>query len=282
LDLGITARFSNGNLIYQNNTHAYSFALPGGAFALTKNVFVDGIKWSPLPVDPLCTYQDSVQIISIVFPAFNSSVHYDPVVSINSLQPVSASQGISYFVSVIISIAIGLGPLYLLKLDTSDWYKDLITPEFLPPSNYIWPLLVLAYTFIGCSLAAFYVVDKKVNNIGQAPVDIGYSLLFIQFSLGWAASFVFLMLHRVGLVTILLAALFSISLINIGVFWEVSPLAGTLMIPFALWMGYSTAVSFMTWRLNADISFTELGQDPNSVNSTASYARQISSFDVDD
>jgi tryptophan-rich sensory protein len=33
-------------------------------------------------------------------------------------------------------------------------------------------------------------------------------------------------------------------------FWRIRPLAGILLLPYLLWVGFATALTFAVWRLN--------------------------------
>jgi tryptophan-rich sensory protein len=47
------------------------------------------------------------------------------------------------------------------------------------------------------------------------------------------------------------AAATGVFVATLAAFWRVKRVAGALMVPYALWVGFATALNFAIWRLNA-------------------------------
>jgi tryptophan-rich sensory protein len=47
-----------------------------------------------------------------------------------------------------------------------------------------------------------------------------------------------------------IVVLWLLIVMTLILFWERSRVAGALMLPYALWVGFASALNFQIWRLN--------------------------------
>jgi tryptophan-rich sensory protein len=50
-----------------------------------------------------------------------------------------------------------------------------------------------------------------------------------------------------------IAALFALVLGLVVMFWRIRPLAGAMLVPYLLWVGFATALTVAVWRLNPGV-----------------------------
>jgi len=123
------------------------------------------------------------------------------------------------------------------------WYFALRKPSW-TPANWlfgpVWTILYLAIAYAGWS-----VWRAKAVSVTKPML-----LWLLQLLLNGLWSWLFFGLHRPDLAFIDIAALF----VAIGCFIvsanKVSPVAAWLFVPYALWVGFASALNLAIWRMN--------------------------------
>lgn len=129
-------------------------------------------------------------------------------------------------------------------VSTGGWYAGLVKPSWNPPGWLFGPVWTLLYTLM--AVAAWLVWREggwKVQRraLGWYLVQWGMNALWTPLFFG---------LHRPGLAFAEILALDMAVLGTLAVFWRVKRLAGALLVPYALWVGFATLLNFTIWRLN--------------------------------
>ena len=126
-----------------------------------------------------------------------------------------------------------------------EWYANLEKPGFTPPSWVFGP----AWTTLYCLMAiAAWLVWRERKTVKVAPA---LAMFLLQLLINGAWSPLFFGAHQIA------AALITILVLDIAVvmtivrFWRVRPLAGLLLVPYLLWIGFATALNFSIWQLNS-------------------------------
>lgn len=73
-------------------------------------------------------------------------------------------------------------------------------------------------------------------------------LFIIQLMLNAIWSWIFFGLHMPGLAFVEIAVLWLTILATTVAFWQHSPLAGGLLIPYLLWVGFALLLNFSIWQ----------------------------------
>lgn len=83
--------------------------------------------------------------------------------------------------------------------------------------------------------------------------DAGAALILFagQLVLNALWSYLFFGLHRVDLAFYEILVLWSLILIVMILFWRESRLAGALMLPYLVWVGFASVLNYTLWRLNS-------------------------------
>jgi tryptophan-rich sensory protein len=133
------------------------------------------------------------------------------------------------------------------SIQAKSFYGQLTQPTWAPPPWVFGPVWSVLYVMI--AIAAWLVwrcggfrsqrIALSVY-FGQLVLNALWSWLFFAWHLG-AAAFVDIVLLWVLIVATLIA------------FWRVRPLAGTLFIPYLLWVSFAAVLNYSIWRLNPQL-----------------------------
>ena len=124
------------------------------------------------------------------------------------------------------------------------WYDQQLKPKGTPPPWLFGPV----WTFLYVSMAfAAWVVWRRV---GWPAAAHPMALFLIQLFFNGAWTWIFFGLHRRGLALIDIAVLWIAIVATMLAFWQVSPAAGALLIPYLAWVTYATYLSGASWWLN--------------------------------
>jgi tryptophan-rich sensory protein len=141
-------------------------------------------------------------------------------------------------------IAGGIGSFFTFP-SIQGWYSTLNKPFFNPPNWVFGPVWTLLYVLMGIS--AYLVYEKGFK---QKKVRIALAMFDIQLFLNvlWSLLFFGLQSPLYGLLCII-ALWFSIAL-TMAKFYKISRTAGSLMIPYLLWVSFASILNLFIWRLN--------------------------------
>lgn len=155
----------------------------------------------------------------------------------------------SNLLKLILSIAVCLMAGAVGSYFTADaipgWYETLNKPEFNPPNWVFGPVWTILYILMGISL--FLVWKEGPGNTKVKPAML---MFWVQLALNVLWSVVFFGMKNIsgGLLVIIL--LWISILITILRFRKISAVAGTLLVPYILWVTFASALNFFFYRLN--------------------------------
>ena len=142
-------------------------------------------------------------------------------------------------------IAAGIGGTAVI--DAGTFYRQLVRPEWAPPSWVFGPVWTVLYVFMG--VAAWLV--WRAEGFRGARVALSLFLVQLAFNALWTWLFFGWKLGAVSFAEILLLwALITATLIA---FWRISRVAGALLIPYLLWVSFALVLNWRLWHLNARI-----------------------------
>ncbi len=127
---------------------------------------------------------------------------------------------------------------------TGDWYQTIAKPSWTPPGWIFGPVWTLLY--IAMAVAAWLVWLEG----GWKSNRIALSLYIVQLIFNAAWSWLFFGVHTIGGALVDIVILWLLILTTLILFWRRRPTAGLLLLPYALWVGFATALNFQIWRLN--------------------------------
>ena len=126
-----------------------------------------------------------------------------------------------------------------------DWYRSIAKPSWTPPGWLFGPVWTLLYLMIGVAgYLAFGQTDGRVRTIA-------FTVYGLQLLLNALWSWLFFGLERPGLAFVDIVALLALIGLNIALFLPISRTAGLLLVPYALWVTFASALNLSIWRLNS-------------------------------
>lgn len=134
-------------------------------------------------------------------------------------------------------------PITIQSIPT--WYASLHKPFFNPPNSIFGPVWTTLYFLMGVSLFAVWQKGMQKSRVRRA---VGIFALQLFLNLCW--SFVFFGGKSIagGLIVILLLLLLIIATIKL--FYPLSKWAAYLLIPYAAWVSFATALNASLLFLN--------------------------------
>ena len=132
------------------------------------------------------------------------------------------------------------------------WYAGLAKPSFNPPNWVFGPVWTLLFTLMGVSLYMVWESRQKRSK------RTAYILFGLQLTLNVLWSAVFFGLHQPDFALAVIVALLAAVVATIVAFWPFSRTAAILLMPYALWICFASA-------LNGAVSI--LNPHPNGVGS---------------
>lgn len=124
------------------------------------------------------------------------------------------------------------------------WFDKLIKPFFMPPGwvfGSVWPIL---YVLLGLALALVLSEppsDKRRNAL---------ILFFAQLALNFAWPPVFFAAHAIQPALAIIVVMAGIAALAAGLFRQIRPVAGVLMLPYLLWLCFAAALNSAIGNLN--------------------------------
>jgi len=125
------------------------------------------------------------------------------------------------------------------------WYSFINKPLWTPPAFLFGP--VWTFLYITMAIAAFLVWQKGCH---RKMVQVGLTLYALQLGFNFLWSVLFFGFHALGFAAAEILILLVFILANIIVFWHSSKTAALLLVPYALWVSFATALTIAVWQLN--------------------------------
>ena len=164
--------------------------------------------------------------------------HENTYTSMNKLRQIA---GLVVSLLIVFGIAT-LGGL-LTNLSVATWYPTLNKPSWTPSGATIGAIWTILYTVMGI---AAWIVWRSGSGGRQRPLAI-YALQLLL-NAGWSA--LFFGLRSPGLALLEICILWLAILATSLTFWKVSKLAGVLMVPYLIWVGFAGVLNALIWKMN--------------------------------
>jgi translocator protein len=131
-----------------------------------------------------------------------------------------------------------------LFVSADGWYAGLVKPAWNPPAWVFAPAWTALYILM--ALAAWLVWREGGWREQSRPL----SLFLVQLLLNALWTPLFFGLHQPGWALAELLLLWLVLAVTLLLFWRVSHLAGTLLLPYLAWVSFAAALNFAMWQLN--------------------------------
>jgi tryptophan-rich sensory protein len=153
---------------------------------------------------------------------------------------------INIIVWVIICLAVSIMGGLFSRDASSDWYDELIKPQFTPPDwafGVVWPFL---YILMGIAASIIWQVGIHRKEVKTAVI-----LFFAQLILNLIWTPIFFGLHMIALALVEIVILWCAIFLTIVTFWKVERLAALLLIPYISWVTFAIALNASIFILNS-------------------------------
>ncbi len=124
-------------------------------------------------------------------------------------------------------------------VDTGPWYDSLNRPAWTPPSWVFGPVWTLLYLLMG--IAAWRVWAKYGFGDRRARLSLVVFLVHLILNAAW--TWLFFGLHMITAAAIEIVVLWAMILALVVLFWKRDRLAGSLLVPYLLWVTYAVTLS---------------------------------------
>ncbi|TDY04155.1 TspO/MBR family protein [Thiohalophilus thiocyanatoxydans] len=130
------------------------------------------------------------------------------------------------------------------SIEAGSFYLQLERPAWAPPGSVFSP--VWTTLFVLMAIAAWLV--WRTNGVAGARVAL--SLYFVQLVFNVLWSWLFFGWHLGGWAFAEVLLLWGLILATLVAFWHTSHLAGVLLVPYLLWVGFAVILNYTVWQLN--------------------------------
>ncbi len=130
------------------------------------------------------------------------------------------------------------------SVNAASFYAPLVRPAWAPPGWLFGPVWTVLYLMM--AIAAWLVWRER----GRAGARTALSLWVVQLAANALWSWLFFAWRRGALAFGEVLLLWVLVALTLVAFWRIRPLAGMLLLPYLLWVGFATALTFAVWRLN--------------------------------
>ena len=129
-------------------------------------------------------------------------------------------------------------------VSTGGWYAELAKPAWNPPGWIFGPVWTILYAMM--AVAAWRVWRRG----GWAVQKVALGLFVVQWALNALWTPLFFGLHQPGWALAEILVLLVAILASMRAFWRVDRTAGLLLLPYALWVTFATALNWTIWMMN--------------------------------
>ena len=158
-------------------------------------------------------------------------------------RPVFRLAGLVFWVGICFLVA-WTGALVSPGIAPSDWYDALNKPAWNPPDWVFGPVWTALYTMMG--VAAWLVWDK----FGFLAARAALAVFLIQLVLNGLWSRIFFGMQEPGWAFLQIILLLAAIIITAILFFRKRTMAGWLMVPYMIWVGYASTLNGAIWLMN--------------------------------
>ncbi|HET9679267.1 MAG TPA: TspO/MBR family protein [Gammaproteobacteria bacterium] len=132
----------------------------------------------------------------------------------------------------------------IASIQAATFYSQLTRPNWAPPPEVFGPVWTALYLLIG--IAAWLV--WRVGGFRHASIAL--CLFLVQLVVNALWSWLFFGWHQGALAFADIIMLWVLIVATLVAFWRIKPLAGAILIPYLLWVGFAAALNYAVWQLN--------------------------------
>jgi tryptophan-rich sensory protein len=128
------------------------------------------------------------------------------------------------------------------SVDAASFYAQLSRPSWAPPASVFGPVWSALYALMGVSA---WLVWRS-----PGPKGVALGLFGAQLAANALWSWMFFAWHRGALAAVEVLVLLALIVATAVAFWRTSRLAALLLVPYLLWVGFASVLTWTLWRSN--------------------------------
>lgn len=152
---------------------------------------------------------------------------------------------IKFVISILLCYAAGFVGSVFTRPAIPTWYVTLNKPSFTPPNWLFFPVWTTLYGLMGISV---FLIWRK--GLKEKRVSIALVLFAIQLILNALWSIAFFGLHSPISGLVIIIVLWVAILLTMIWFFRISGVAGWLLVPYMVWVGFAAILNFYVYLLN--------------------------------
>jgi translocator protein len=145
---------------------------------------------------------------------------------------------LGWLLAAFVTAAVGA----VASVDAPSFYAQLSKPSWAPPAWVFGPVWTVLYGLMG--IAAWLVWRSP------GPKHAALTLFGAQLVANALWSWLFFAWHRGALAAVEILVLLALIVAMIVAFWRVSRVAALLMVPYLLWVGFASLLTWAVWQSN--------------------------------
>jgi tryptophan-rich sensory protein len=131
--------------------------------------------------------------------------------------------------------------------DAGHFYGQLVRPDWAPPAWLFAPVWTLLYVLMG--IAAWLV--WRAGGWRGAPAALGVYTAQLVANALW--TWLFFGWHRGAWAFGEIVLLWILIVATVALFWRVRRFAAALLLPYAIWVTFASALTYAIWALNPQV-----------------------------
>lgn len=135
----------------------------------------------------------------------------------------------------------------IASIQASAFYNQLAQPDWAPPASVFGPVWTTLYALMG---VAAWLVWRQGGFMRQRRA---LALFLVQLGVNALWSWVFFVWHQGALGFFNILLLIVLVAATTATFWRTQRLAGALLVPYLLWIGFAAALNYSVWQLNPQV-----------------------------
>jgi tryptophan-rich sensory protein len=128
------------------------------------------------------------------------------------------------------------------SVDAASFYAQLSKPSWAPPASVFGPVWSALYALMGVSA---WLVWRS-----PGPKVLALGLFAAQLAANALWSWMFFAWHRGALAAVEILVLLALIVATAAAFWRTSRLAALLLMPYLLWVGFASVLTWALWQGN--------------------------------
>lgn len=133
------------------------------------------------------------------------------------------------------------------SLDASDFYQELARPSWAPPASVFGP--VWTFLFVLMAASAWLVVKGRSLSRSRSELTLYGAQLVLNAMWTW----LFFHWHLGAAAFVEVLILLALVALTARAFHRVKPLAGWLMVPYVVWVGFASLLTYSVWQGNPGV-----------------------------